>query len=818
MGKSLLVVESPTKAKTIARYLENNIAVMATVGHIKDLPERELGVDVENRFRPQYDVIPGKWKVIKELRSAAQKADAIYLAPDPDREGEAIAWHVAEELEKGKRVYRVLFHEITRNAVKKALENPVSLDKNKFDAQQARRILDRLVGYQISPILWRKVQRGLSAGRVQSVAVRLICEREEEIRLFRSEEYWTLDAVLEGAVPPPFRARLVRIRGKKPSIGTGEEASRIKEALDQARFRVLKVEKKRRNRNPPPPFITSTLQQEASRKYRFSPSKTMQIAQRLYEGIQLGQEGPQGLISYMRTDSTRISSEAVSEARSFIQQSYGKEYCTKVARIYPSKKGIQDAHEAIRPTSVARQPSTVKPFVSRDEFRLYELIWKRFVATQMAAAEFDQTTVEIEAGDCLFRATGSVQVFDGYLQLYAETVEADEQAKEEAEGALLPAVEEGEDLRKRELLAEQHFTQPPPRYTESSLIKELEEKGIGRPSTYASILSNIRDKHYVQLEDRKMFPTELGEIVNRLLIDSFPDILNVEFTANMEAFLDAVETGERDWVDLLEKFYGPFYEDLEKAKSDMADIRRAGSPTQIACDKCGKPMVIRYNGANAFLACSGFPECRNSKSFERDENGRIRVVEEPNEIGQECVLCGKPLEKKYGRFGPFLACTGFPKCRFTKSLADAVEGPGGNGSEELRFCEKCGGRLLLKRSRMGNRFWACENYPKCKEAKPYLLGVPCDRCQEGEFTERAGKRGRVFYCCSNYPKCRNSLRYRPVARKCEGCGAPYLLERTDVRGQTILFCNNKDCPNARGELSSSSPDEGGVKYAQGPRS
>ena len=793
MGKSLVVVESPAKAKTISRYLDGNVSVIATVGHIKDLPERELGVEVENRFHPRYEVIPGKWKILKELRSACQKVDTIYLAPDPDREGEAIAWHVSEELSKDKKVYRVLFHEITQKAVQKAMENPSLLDRNKFDAQQARRILDRLVGYQISPILWKKVRPGLSAGRVQSVAVRLICEREEEIRCFKPEEYWTLDATLEGREPPSFRARLIRFKGLKATIPSMERASELKQILERESFQVLEVEKKRKKREPPPPFITSSMQQEASRKYRFSPSRTMQIAQKLYEGIPLGEEGPQGLITYMRTDSTRMSSEALQEARSFIEKSYGKNFCPSSTRLYPSKRGSQDAHEAIRPTSVERDPSRVRPFLSRDESRLYELIWKRFVATQMSPAEFDQTVVEIQAGDCLLRASGSVRVFDGYLKLYVETPEGDESA-DEREGDGLPDLQQGEPLRRIEIVTEQHFTQPRPRYTESSLIKDMEEKGIGRPSTYAAILTNIRAKHYVLLEDRKLHPTELGELVNRLLVDNFPDVLNVEFTANMETFLDSIEAGEKDWVEVLEKFYGTFRESLERAKLKMVDVRKEGTPTEVLCDRCGQTMVIRYSASEAFLACSGFPACRNSKSFRRDENGRLHVLEEEDQGLQLCTMCGKSMEKKYGRFGPFLACTGFPKCRFTKPLRERIEQPDEHVGHEERLCEKCGGKLVVKRSRMGNRFWACENYPKCKEARPYLLGVPCDQCQEGEFTERAGKRGRIFYCCSNYPGCKNTLRYRPVPKICDACGAPFLLERIDASGDSVLSCKNKDCP------------------------
>ena len=797
MGKSLLVVESPAKARTLSRYVDPSFAVVATVGHIKDLPPRELGVDIENGFQPKYSVIAGKWKIIKALKSATEKVDAVYLAPDPDREGEAIAWHVAEEVAGDKKTLRVMFHEITKKAVQNALRNPIVLDRNKYDAQQARRILDRLVGYLISPLLWRKVRRGLSAGRVQSVAVRLICEREEEIRRFESKEYWTVHALLEGSQPTPFRATLLRVQGRKADVPNEEEASRIKAGLEAERFRVQKIEKKRTERNPPPPFITSTLQQEASRACRFAPKRTMKIAQKLYEGVPLGDEGPEGLITYMRTDSTRISQEAIQEARSFIQEAFGPAYLPGSPRFYrPKKKGIQDAHEAIRPTSVEREPSRVKGFLTKEQHKLYELIWKRFVACQMKPAELDQTRVDVEAGECLFRATGSVLRFDGYRKLYEETAESD--AKGKAEDSLLPDLKEGEILRKQDIQLEQHFTQPPPRYTESSLIKALEEKGIGRPSTYAAILSNIRDRQYVALVEGRLTPSELGELVNRLLVDSFPDILNVEFTANMESSLDAIEMGQKDWLQVLKVFYEAFAKDLERAKDSMLDVRKEGTPTEIECDQCGKPMVIRFGATGPFLACSGFPACKNAKSFERDENGKIRIREAETCEDQSCPQCELPLQVKHGRFGPFLACTGYPECRYTRPLEASgpasEEAPG----EEGQTCEKCGGKLVVKRARTGNRFWACSNYPRCKEAKPYRVGVACDRCEQGEFVERASRNGRIFYCCDRYPKCKNTLPNRPVPTVCEACGAPYMLTRVDKAGDTILYCSRKECPAHRG--------------------
>ncbi len=796
MRKSLLVVESPAKAKTLSRYVASSFSVMATVGHIKDLPQRELGVDVENKFQPQYQVISGKWKIIKELRTATDDVDDIYLAPDPDREGEAIAWHVAEEVDDKKKIYRVMFHEITKKAVQNALKTPALLDRNKFDAQQARRILDRLVGYLISPLLWRKVRRGLSAGRVQSVAVRLICEREEEVRRFRPQEYWTVQVLLEGSCKPVFNAKLLRIQGKKANISNAEQASKLKDSLEGEAYLINKVEKKRTKRNPPPPFITSTLQQEASRRYRFSPKRTMKIAQKLYEGIALGEEGPQGLITYMRTDSVRVSEEAIQDARTYIKDKLGGPYLPASPRVFKSKKkNVQDAHEAIRPAVIDLEPTKAKAFLTKEQFQLYDLIWKRFLATQMKSAELDQTRIDIQAGDCLFRANGSVLHFDGYRKLYEETSESDQQEK--LEEGLLPDVKEGETLKKEDIQLEQHFTQPPPRYSESSLIKELEEKGIGRPSTYAAIISNIRDRQYVVLTKGKLSPSELGELVNKLLVDNFPDILNVEFTATMESSLDSIEVGEKDWMEVLDNFYTAFNKDLERAKHEMLDVKKEGTPTEITCEQCGKMMVIRFGAAGPFLACSGFPKCKNAKSFERDERGKICIQEEETSEDQACALCERPLQVKHGRFGPFLACTGYPDCRYTKPLNQSEQTHEDELEETERFCEKCGGRLIVKRSRLGNRFWACSNYPRCKEAQPYLLGVKCDLCGEGEFTERASRRGRIFYCCTKYPDCKNTLRHRPVSTPCGACGASYMLSRLDKDGEPVLFCNNKECPSRR---------------------
>jgi DNA topoisomerase-1 len=583
MAKSLVIVESPAKARTISNYLKDEYVIKASVGHIKDLPESRLGVDIDKGFSPEYQVIQGKVKILKEIKTAAQKAKEVYLATDPDREGEAIAWHIAEEVRRpGGNIHRVLFNEITARSVREAMLKPERLNQNKFEAQQARRILDRLVGYMVSPLLWDKVRRGLSAGRVQTVAVRLLCEREEEIRKFVPQEYWTLEASLEGKNPPPFKAYLLRIDSEKAEIRNETEAQSIKKDLASLPFSVKQVERKERRKNPPPPYITSQLQQEAWRKLRFTAKKTMSIAQRLYEGIELGQEGPVGLITYMRTDSVRIAPEALAGVRQFIQEKYGAEYLPEKPNYYKSRKTAQEAHEAIRPTSMKYEPAAVKPFLTKDQSALYELIWNRFVACQMNPAVYDQTTVDIGAGKYTFRAAGSVLLFPGFMALYIETLEENGEG-EDKEGKL-PELTEGEALKLLELLPEQHFTQPPPRYSEATLIKELEEKGIGRPSTYAAILDNIQEREYVAKEKGRLFPTDLGCLVTDLLVAHFQDIFDVQFTAQMEDELDKVEEGEMKWTRALEDFYDPFRKDLEKAKVEMEDIKWKGISTDLTCD------------------------------------------------------------------------------------------------------------------------------------------------------------------------------------------------------------------------------------------
>ena len=765
MSKSLVIVESPAKARTLSSYLKDDFVIKASVGHIKDLPESRLGVDIENGFAPQYQVIKGKIKILKEIKKAAEKVKSIYLATDPDREGEAIAWHIAEELDRPPRtIHRVLFNEITARSVRQAILNPERLNQDKFEAQQARRILDRLVGYLISPILWDKVRRGLSAGRVQSVTVRLICEREKEIQSFVPQEYWTLQALLEGSGPPSFKATLSRIDSKKAEIKNQGEAQAIVQDLTYLSFSVKEIERKERRKYPPPPYITSQLQQEAWRKLRFTAKKTMSLAQRLYEGVELGSEGPVGLITYMRTDSVRISPEALQEVRQFIAEKFGPDYLPEKPNVYKSRKTAQEAHESIRPTSMKYDPAVVKSFLNKDQFALYELIWNRFVACQMNPAVYDQTSVDIQAGKYLFRATGSVLLFPGFMTLYIETV--DENVEGENQEGRLPELTVGEILKLLALTPEQHFTQPPPRYTEATLIRELEEKGIGRPSTYATILDNIQEREYVAKEKGRLYPTELGCLVTDLLVENFPDILDVEFTAQMEDELDKVEEGQLPWVQALEDFYDPFQKNLEKAKLEMQDVKGKGVPTDLKCEKCGAPMVIKLGRHGQFLACSNYPECKNTKEFRRNEAGEIEVLEE--KVGQEtCEKCGAPMVLKTGRFGKFLACSNYPQCRNTKKMVVNGEGQLEVAQDEVssETCEKCGAPMVVKTGRFG-KFLACSNYPECKNTKkiasskvsaaegatPVPTGETCEKCG-APLVYRKGRFG-PFIACSNYPKCR----------------------------------------------------------------
>ena len=752
MSKSLLIVESPTKARTLERYLGKDFIVKASVGHIKDLPGNKLGVNLDSEFKPEYEVLRGKKKVIDELKKAASRADIIYLGPDPDREGEAIAWHIAEEIGgSGKPLKRVLFYELTHKAILEALEKPNELDLKLYEAQQARRILDRLVGYLISPLLWEKVRAGLSAGRVQSVALRLICEREDEIYAFEKQEYWTIEArlaqlakdALDESVPPvSFIAQLLRFKKKKCEIATGEDAAKHVRAIESASWLVTKVEKKQRQKSPSPPFITSSLQQDAARKFHFSAKQTMSVAQKLYEGIEIGDEGAVGLITYMRTDSTRLSQDSVQAVREFIQNRWGEKYLPAKPVAYKSKETAQGAHEAIRPTDVARTPEIMAKYLSREQANLYSLIWKRFVACQMTPALINQTTVDISAGDYLFRASGSVIAFPGYLTLYEEGKDEPEEGKGDER---LPDLSEGEPLNRLKIDPKQHFTQPPPRFTEATLIKTLEELGIGRPSTYATIISTVLDREYVLRLKQRLSPTELGMIINRLVSANFPNIVDTKFTANMEKDLDEVEHGGRRFNSLLGDFYGPFSKTLEEARKGMSNFRGTGWPTELKCPKCEKPLSIRLSRSNgAFLACSGYPKCSYTSDYERDEKGRIQPVEAkaPEETGEVCEKCGKPMALKRGRFGAFLACTGYPACRNTRSPSTGVHCPR----------EGCAGELVV----------------------------------------RTGKRGR-FYGCNKYPECKMLVQGEPVQESCPLCNAPVLFRKGSKTGSATLVCINPSC-------------------------
>ncbi|MFZ5452281.1 MAG: type I DNA topoisomerase [Thermodesulfobacteriota bacterium] len=748
MPKSLLIVESPTKAKTLQKYLGSDFLVHSSMGHIIDLPKNELGVDLDHDFQPKYVTILGKAKVISGLKKAAAGITDIYLAPDPDREGEAIAWHIAEALgDQEHRFHRVLLLEITPKALKEALAQPVALNRERFEAQQARRVLDRLVGYQISPLLWQKVKTGLSAGRVQSVALRLVVDRERVIMAFVPEEYWSLAACLEAKAPPAFVANLLKKDGKNIKPTSAGEVEAILEALEEAEFRVAKVEKKPQKRNPSPPFITSSLQMEASRRLRFPPKKTMRLAQRLYEGLEVGEEGPVGLITYMRTDSTRVSGEALEAVRGFIEEAYGKDYLPAKPNVYKSPKGAQEAHEAIRPTGVSRRPQDLKPYLAKDELALYDLIWRRFVASQMAPAVFQLTTVDVAAGPYLFRAAASVLQFPGFTTLYQESQEEAEQP------AKLPPLKTGEILHLRDFDPQQHFTKPPARFTEASLIKELEVQGIGRPSTYATILSNLQDRLYVAKEKSGLRPSEMGMVVSDLLVENFPDVMDPKFTARMETDLDRIAAGEVPWVGVMQGFYGPFAQELAAAKTQMRRVKSV--PTGIRCPECGGELHVRWGKNGEFIGCSAYPKCGFTGDFTRDAQGRIileglvpaapesqdeepgkapAVRSKPAPTGLACPKCQKELVLRRGRLGEFLGCAGYPKCKFTQNFTRGPQGeiiPQSPEEEAAHTCprEGCDGHLMKRRSRRGF-FYGCSNYPKCQfTMNQPPLDQPCPQCQ-----------------------------------------------------------------------------------------
>ncbi len=739
---ALVIVESPTKAKTIGKYLGSGYTVKATVGHVRDLPQRELGVDVEHGFTPKYVTIKEKAKTLAEIKKAAKQSERVLIATDPDREGEAIAWHVAESLGNGNNVRRVLFHEITKDAVRQALANPLEIDQRKVDAQQARRVLDRLVGYKTSPLLWKSIKTGLSAGRVQTVALRLICEREDEIRGFVPQEYWTVEADLEKD-GQPFQARLHKLDGRKPEIKDAAAAEAIVVDARKLPFRVTTVEKGERRRPAPPPFRTSTLQQEAAKQLGFSAAITMRIAQQLYEGVEVGAEGPVGLITYMRTDSVRVADSAVDQARDFIAKEFGKRYLPEAPVLHKSGKGntrVQDAHEAIRPTDVLRRPDDLKKHLDTKQLKLYQLIWRRFVASQMNPAVFETTKVDFDLGRFVFRATGSRVLFDGYHVLYHEAHEPEE-GKTLEDLPPIPPLVEGDVVTVRQITPTQHFTEPPPRFSEASLVKELERLGIGRPSTYATIISTLKNRWYATAKDRRFHPTPQGEIVWRVMKRCFPDVFEVGFTAQMETELDKVEEGDLGWQRVLEDFWGPFSKALAAVDIDrlIHAVHDLSTLHEERCPNCGGPLIVKSGRFGPFIACAKYPECKFSKPIRRD-----KVPDRPTD--EVCRECGAPMVIKTGRYGEFLACT---------------------------------------------------RYPKCKHTRPVPLGVKCPKCGEGDLAERRTRKGRNFFGCLRYPDCDYSVWNRPVAIACPSCGFVGMEEKqskaTGVTGVTrkCLKCGHE---------------------------
>lgn len=823
MSKNLVIVESPAKAKTINKYLGSDYKVLASIGHIKDLPSKGLGVDIENNFEPTYELIPdakkrNNKKTVSDLKKAAKEADAIYLAADPDREGEAICQHLAEEIipkKPKKEVFRVMFNEITKNAIKDAFKEPKQINKDLVDAQQARRILDRLVGYKVSPILWKNIGGKLSAGRVQTVAVRLVVDREREIEAFVQTEYWSIVANLSAKLPPAFDSRLYKIddltvkssgfdqdlKKTETHIKDEKTATEIVEEAKKENFIVDSVQTKERKRNPTPPFITSKLQQEASRKLGFPVKKTMSVAQKLYEGVELGSEGSVGLITYMRSDSTRVSDTALTEVRDFIGGEYGGKYLPEKPNYYKGKKDAQDAHEAIRPTDANRTPDSVKNYLSADEYKLYRLIWQRFVASQMTPAIFDQTTIDIKAGRFTFRATGSVQKFDGFLKVYQEGRDDKPQdgAEEDDEERNLPQVEKGENLKLNSITPNQHFTEPPPRYSEATLVKALEEKGIGRPSTYAAIMTTIQDREYVERIEGRFHPTALGITVNDVLVAGFTDLFNPTYTARMEDELDNIEEGKINWRDALRNFYDKFSQDLKSAEEGLKDKKKASIPTDEICENCGAGMVIKFGRYGQFLACANYPECKTtrevgSKKSDAATQGSGDAESKSETEGVEpCELCGREMALKRGRFGAFYGCTGYPECKNIRKI-DKKSGEAKQVAQPVEIDETCpkdGAKLVIRQGRFGE-FTSCSNYPKCDYIKRDTLGIPCTKpgCK-GEIVVKKSKRGKAFYGCSEYPKCDVVFWDKPVKDEpCPECNAPFVLEKTTKKDGTIHYCGS----------------------------
>lgn len=762
-------MESPAKARTIARILGSDYDVKASIGHVRDLPERDLGVEVENGFAPKYVIPKEKAKTVKEIRDAAKKASTVYLATDPDREGEAIAWHLLEAADLGRSdLHRVVFHEITPEAVRAAFDHPRPIDMNLVDAQQARRVVDRLVGFKLSPFLWRKVRKGLSAGRVQSVAVRLVAEREREILGFQAVEFWTIEANLEKqGTPPAFKAKLTGIVGKREKfeIPNEGEAQLLLDALGSSTYSVQKVQTKPQVRRPAAPFITSTLQQEASRRLGMTTKRTMALAQQLYEGISLGSEGEVGLITYMRTDSTNVAASAIAETRAFIGEKYGKQFLPTAARVYTRKvKGAQEAHEAIRPTSTRREPDAVRSLLNNDQFRLYNLIWQRMVSSQMADALFDQTTIDVEARQpsagpaYVLKATNTQLRFPGHRQVYIEG--RDDEDEEDLGNNPLPTLSDGDELRLNQLSPEQKFTEPPARFTEATLIKALEEKGIGRPSTYAPTMTTIQDRGYVERDGRALKPTDLGFVVNDLLVDNFPDFVDASFTAQMEDELDDVADGTRKWQPVVEQFYTPLEERLGVA---IKEAPKQIEETDEVCPESGHPMVIRWGRNGRFMACSGFPECKVTRPLEGDTKEQAQAIEDA------CPECGKTLLVRRSKRGPFVGCTGYPECRYTRPLEGAT---GGSKTAAVQAtdekCPECESPMVIRSGRFG-QFLACSKYPECKGAKPLPTGAKCPK-DAGELIERRTRRG-TFYGCANYPECDFTVRDRPLPQPCPTCSA-----------------------------------------------
>ncbi|MGK5088731.1 type I DNA topoisomerase [Bdellovibrionota bacterium FG-2] len=742
--KALIIVESPSKAKTIQKYVGKDYIVKASVGHIKDLPKNKLGVDTKKGFEPEYDVIASKSKVIEELKKAAEKVPHLYLATDPDREGEAIAYHISEVLKtRGKKVSRVLFHSITKASVLEAIANPTELDEAKYEAQKARRVLDRLVGYKISPLLWDKVKRGISAGRVQSVALRLVVDREVEIKAFNAEEYWSIHTHFskDGV---DLEAKLFKIDGKDPEFKNREAIDAWLKATQDLKWSVSDLEQKERQRKPTAPFITSRLQQDGARQLGFSAKKTMTLAQKLYEGLDLGPHGTQGLITYMRTDSVRIDPSAQKDAHAFILNKYGKEYLPAEFNVYKSKKAAQEAHEAIRPTSLEFPPEMVQPFLEPDMFRLYQLIWNRFLASQMTPAIYDQTTIDISSKDKTahlhtFRASGSVMKFPGFTAVYQEM--EDDKGDDADKVLQLPKLAVGTSLKAGEINPLQHFTQPPPRYTDASLIKDLEEKGIGRPSTYASILSNLQDREYVEKRENKYYPSELGTVVTELLVAAFPDLLNFEFTAEMENQLDEIEEGKKNFKKIMTAFWKPFEKTLEQAKKDMKNIKRLEVPTDVVCEKCSHKMVIKWGKLGSFLACSNYPECKNTQDFKKDDQGVIVII--PKEYtDKKCKKCDNPMVIKGGKFGKFLACSDYPNCKYTQAVT---------------------------------------------------IGIQCPKCKQGDIAQRQSRFRRIFFSCERWPDCDFALWDKPITKECPECKFPLMTEKITKRAGLFHKCPVKEC-------------------------